>query len=207
MTPPTFHQALTAWNMAIKGEKHFPLPLEIVCETAEIFNNQCAQLGQAKVAANKAGYPCQFNKSGKGARMAAWITSGGFTLKIAFTATKTPKHTNTTTTSRNAYHSTDFSTQSGKVAQIIMSKTGEDITRAEIAYILQIQEGRVSARVNALLKQYGEGGFKYGDSEYRLVLTAQRLSKCPGASEKLNEAIRFQKCEPAADAVQTKLEF
>lgn len=108
MTTPTFHQALTAWNMAIKGEKHFPLPIEVTCETAEIFNNQCAQLGQAKIEANKAGFYCQFNRSGKGARMAAWITSGGFTLKIAYTAKKEAKHTNVAQTSKEAYHSLDL---------------------------------------------------------------------------------------------------
>ena len=60
---------------------------------------------------------------------------------LRVTLEKVAKHTNTTATSREAYHSTDFSTQEGKVAQIIMAKTGEDITRAEIAYILDIQEG------------------------------------------------------------------
>ena len=122
------------------------------------------------------------------------LSYNGHILRV--TLAKTPKHTQTTATSREAYHSTDFSTQEGKVAQIIMAKTGEDITRAEIAYILDIQEGRVSGRVNSLLKKYRDGGFWYGEKEYRLVLTVPRLSRCPGASDKLNEALRFERVLP-----------
>jgi len=124
---------------------------------------------------------------------------------LRVTLEKVAKHTNTTATSREAYHSTDFSTQEGKVAQIIMAKTGEDITRAEIAYILDIQEGRVSGRVNSLLKKYRDGEFWYGEKEYRLVLTLPRLSRCPGASTKPNEAMRFESVKQPADEVQTSL--
>ena len=133
------------------------------------------------------------------------LSHDGYTLRVSLE--KTQKHTNTTATSRNAFHSQDFSTQAAQVAKTIFDHSilDGDITRAEIADRLGIQEGRVSARVFALLKEYKDGGYTDKSGNYRLVLTVPRLSRCANASDKLNEAMRFQKCEPAADAVQTSL--
>lgn len=93
MTAISFNQHLTAWKQAVKGDKHTPLPLEVVAATFDRFKNWQSQLQATKIEAGKHRYPCQFNKGGtKSGRMAAWITSGGFTLKIAFTAkTKRPQ--------------------------------------------------------------------------------------------------------------------
>ena len=133
------------------------------------------------------------------------LSYDGYILRV--TLAKVAKHTNTTVTSRNAYHSTDFSTQSAQVARTIFDHSilDGDITRAEIAHWLGIQEGRVSARVFALLKEYKDGGYTDKSGNYRLVLTVPRLSRCANASDKLNEAMRFEKVKQPADAVQTSL--
>lgn len=206
---PSFNQHLTAWKWAVAGKSHSPIPLEIVAASLNEFQNWQAQLQATKIEAEKAKYKCQFNKGGtQSGRVAAWITCNGFTLKIAFTSkAKQPKHTNTTATSRNAFHSQDFSTQAAQVAKTIFDHSilDGDITRAEIAHWLGIQEGRVSARVFALLKEYKDGGYTDKSGNYRLVLTVPRLSRCANASDKLNEAMRFEKVKQPADAVQTKL--
>jgi hypothetical protein len=210
MTTPSFAQHLTAWKESVAGQKHPPLPLEIVATTLDEFRNWQAQLQATKIEAGKHGYACQFNKGGtKSGRVAAWITSGGFTLKIAFTAKKETKHTNVTETSRNSYHSQDFTTQEDKIAKAIFDHSilGGDITRAEIANWTGIQEGRVSARVFSLLKQYRDGGYTDKSGNYRLVLTAPRLSVFIGASKVPNEAMRFDKCEPSPVGEQTEMRF
>ena len=131
------------------------------------------------------------------------LSYDGYILRV--TLAKVAKHTNVTETSRNAYHSQDFSTQAAQVAGCIFDHSEGDITRAEIADRLGIQEGRVSARVFALLKEYKDGGYTDKSGNYRLILTVPRLSRCPGASDKLNEAMRFESVKQPADAVQTSL--
>ncbi len=131
------------------------------------------------------------------------LSYNGHILRV--TLEKVAKHTNVTETSRNAYHSQDFSTQAAQVAGCIFDHSEGDITRAEIADRLGIQEGRVSARVFALLKEYKDGGYTDKSGNYRLILTVPRLSRCPGASDKLNEAMRFESVKQPADAVQTSL--
>ena len=128
------------------------------------------------------------------------LSHDGYTLRVSLE--KTQKHTNTTATSRNAFHSQDFSTQAAQVAKTIFDHSilDGDITRAEIAHWLGIQEGRVSARVFALLKEYKDGGYTAPSGNYRLVLTVPRLSRCANASDKLNEAMRFEKVKQPADA-------
>lgn len=131
------------------------------------------------------------------------ITYGGLTLRVQ--TPKAPKKTNVTATSIEAYHSQYFSTQSLRIARYIFDSSilDGDITRAEIASYLGIQEGRVSARVNALLKEYKDGGYTDKSGEYRLVLTSPRLSRCPNASNMANEAMRFEKLVPFGE--QTEL--
>lgn len=124
------------------------------------------------------------------------LTHSGFTLRVQ--TQKVTKRTNVAATSINSYHSQDFSTQALRIARYIFDASilDGDITRAEIASYLSIQEGRVSARVFALLKQYKDGGYTDKSGEYRLALTAPRLSRCEGASKVPNEAMRFEKLEP-----------
>ena len=126
------------------------------------------------------------------------------------TLAKVAKHTNVAETSRNAYHSQDFSTQAAQVAKTIFDHSilDGDITRAEIAHWLGIQEGRVSARVFALLKEYKDGGYTDKSGNYRLVLTVPRLSRCANASDKLNEAMRFELIkQPADEGAQIEMNF
>jgi hypothetical protein len=130
----------------------------------------------------------------------------GYALRV--TLEKVAKHTRTTATSRNAFHSQDFSTQAAQVAGCIFDHSEGDITRAEIADRLGIQEGRVSARVFALLKEYKDGGYTAPSGNYRLILTVPRLSRCPGASDKLNEAMRFESVkQPADEGAQFEMNF
>jgi hypothetical protein len=150
--------------------------------------------------------------SGKIARLTAGkgfvaLTYDRLTLRVQ--VEKAAKHTNVTETSRNAYHSTDFSTQEKRIAAFIFlhTKDGGDVTRAEIANRIGVQEGRVAARVNALLKEYGQGGYTSPHGNYRLVLTGKRLSKYAGASDKPNEALRFEKCEPAPESGAQQLDL
>ena len=170
-------------------------PQTFTAETLEDFKEMGALILRCQSMLQSKGIAVSFG--GVEGKMVS-ITHDAHTLRV--TLLKPPKQTDVRDTSRNAYETTDFSTQEGKVAQIIMAKTGEDITRAEIAFILGIQESRVSARVNALLHKHGQGGFFSGGKEYRLVLTGKRLSFYPGASDKPNEAMRFEKCEPVPES-------
>ncbi len=190
---PTLHDLLTRFTMCAYHGDAFPSQTIQVAILAELESAAADMLQTQKALRENNKDTVLKGVQGK----SVTLSYGGYILRV--TLAKTPKHTQTTATSREAYHSTDFSTQEGKVAQIIMAKTGEDITRAEIAYILDIQEGRVSGRVNSLLKKYRDGGFWYGEKEYRLILTVPRLSRCPGASTKPNEAMRFEKVKQPAD--------
>ena len=118
MTPPSFAQHLTAWKQAVAGQKHPPLPLEIIATSQKEFLNWQAQLQGAKIAANKAGYDCSFSKGAmRSGRMAAWVVSYGHTLKIAFTAVKAKRAQAVTQTSRDAYKTVDLGERCEAVAR------------------------------------------------------------------------------------------
>ena len=190
---PEFTSAIASFTAYCLGVSEKPLPvLRYEVQSLDRLRECTRELHQAQSALRASGKVARLT-SGKGY---VALTHDGLTLRVQ--VAKQSKRTQVTSTSLSAYHSTDFSTQALRVARCIFyhSVLGEDITRAEIAHFLGIQEGRVAGRVNQLLKDYGKGGYFDITGEYRLVLTGNRLSKCPGASEKLNEAMRF---EPAPE--------
>lgn len=108
-----------------------------------------------------------------------------------------------TETSREAYHSLDFSTQRGKIAEAIWneSKAGRDVTRQELSVLHNFEKNAVCGRVNELLKASQDAPFEFEGRRYRLVVTEPRLSRFKGASNKPNEGLRWW----PVDAEQAKL--
>lgn len=128
------------------------------------------------------GKTCRFNltRSGKGTRQQA-----------------------VTQTSKAAYHTIDFTTQRGKIAEAIWneSKAGKDVTRQELSILHGFEKNAVCGRVNELLKASQEAPFEFEGRRYRLVVTEPRLSRFKGASNVKNEGLRWWPVE----AEQTKL--
>ena len=206
MTTPSFAQHLTAWKQAVSRQKHPPLPPEIEAANYDEFLRWAAKLAQAKIAANKAGYHCQFNKGGtKSGRMAAWITSGGFTLKIAFTA-KTKRPQAVTETSRAAYRTVDLGERCEAVARAAI-KLGV-CTDNEVGREIGMPANLVSGRRNNI---EDAGGITIDGVIYVVKMSGvakrDEITKRSGNVWFLEEA--FEKLKPisksAADAVQTRL--
>ena len=189
MTHSDFDTTLTAWKRAVAGQPHAPLPQEIEAENEAQYTAWIETLGAAKIAANKAGHPCQFNKGGTSTRRVAWIKSGPHTLKVVLS--QKARAQAVTQTSKVAYHSIDFTTQRGQVAQIIFdfSKQGDDITRKEIEVLFKLPSNVVTGRVNELLKLSLEAPFEFNGKLYTLTTTPARLSVCPGSSPVKNEGL------------------
>lgn len=190
-THQTFQAHLTSWKHAVAGGKHDPLPVEVVAETLEQFQEWAKILAQVKIQANKAGFLCEFNKGGS-SRKASWIKSGPYTLKVVFNA-GAKRVQSVTETSREAYHTIDFTTQRGKIADAIFaySKLGADVTRKELQVWQHLDSNQVCGRVKELLEMSEEKPFSFGDKKYRLDIVCSRLSKCSGASDKANEALKW----------------
>ena len=106
-------------------------------------------------------------------------------------------------TSKAAYHTIDFSTQRGKIAEAIWneSKAGKDVTRQELSILHGFEKNAVCGRVNELLKASQDAPFEFEGRRYRLVVTEPRLSRFKGASNVKNEGLRWWPTE----AEQTKL--
>ena len=184
-----FPTAITAWKRAVAGQSHTALPQQIEAENEAQYNTWVEALASTKIAANKANYICQFNKGGTSTRRACWIKSGAHTLKVVFVPGKRAQAV--TQTSKAAYHTIDFSTQRGQVAQIIFegSLHGLDVTRKEIEVHFGYTSNVVTGRVNELLKLSLEAPFEFGGKLYTLTTTTPRLSVCPGASPVKNEGL------------------
>lgn len=201
---PTLHDLLTRFTMCAYRNDAFPSQTIQVATLQELESAAADMLQTQKALRDNNKDVVLKGVQGK----SVTLSYNGHILRV--TLAKTPKHTQTTATSRNAFHSQDFSTQAAQVAKTIFDHSilDGDITRAEIAHWLGIQEGRVSARVFALLKEYKDGGYTDKSGNYRLVLTVPRLSRCPGASTKPNEAMRFEKVKQPADAgAQIEMNF
>ena len=198
---PSFDKHLTAWKLAVAGKSHAPLPVDVVAESLEQFTMWQNRLAKVKVEAEKAGYVCQYNKGGKPGRFAAWVVSGGFTLKVVYTD-KAKRPQAVTQTSREAYHSLDFTTQRGQIAAIIFDSTmkGKSITRKEIEVFHGLGCNVVAGRVKELLEMSEAAQFVFGQYKYRLKVTGTRLSKCEGASNVPNEELVWM-WEPVAGEV------
>ena len=205
----TTHQAfqahLTSWKHAVAGYHHDPLPVEVVAETLEQFNEWAKTLAQVKIQANKHGFLCEFNKGGS-PRKAAWIKSGPYTLKVVFTA-GAKRVQSVTETSREAYHTIDFTTQRGKIADAIFSysKLGADVTRKELQLWQHLDSNQVCGRVKELLEMSEEKPFSFGDKKYRLDIVCSRLSKCSGSSDKANEALKWVEVQSDVKPVSATL--
>lgn len=186
-----FPTALTAWKRAVARQSHTALPQQIEAENETQYNTWVEALASTKIAANKAGHTCQFNKGGQSSRRACWIKSGPHTLKIVFVPGKRAQAV--TETSKAAYHTLDFTTQRGKIAEIIFegSLHGLDVTRKEIEVHFGLTSNVVTGRVNELLKLSLEAPFEFGGKMYTLTTTTPRLSVCPGASPVKNEGLMW----------------
>lgn len=206
MTTPSFAQHLTSWKQAVSGDKHPPLPIEIVATSVDEFQGWQAQLQSAKIDAGKHGFPCQFNKGGtKSGRMAAWITSGGFTLKIVYTS-KAKRPQAVTQTSRDAYKTVDIDTRCEAVARAAIKLgvcTDNDVAR-EIGMPANLVSGRRNNIEDA-------GGITIDGVIYVVKMSGvakrDEITKRSGNVWFLEEAFENLKPvnEPAADAVQTRL--
>jgi len=125
-------------------------------------------------------------------------------LKVAATGQAfTVRHKPNTTrpqavkeTSREAYHTLDFSNENGQVADYILRMSANDVTRAEIAHALSMEKSSVSRAVNALFKICENEPLKIGDKYYRIAHTQKRLSDFPGAPAVQVEAFRLVQTAP-----------
>lgn len=145
-----------------------------------------------------------------GSQWATLRTESGETFTVRYRqGVKRPQAV--TQTSREAYQTIDFDTCRGRVLEVIyaVSLKGLDVTRAEIADVLDVDKSGVSGRVNELFEMAKAQPFRIDGKYYRLSNTSPRLSNLPGATVK-NEAFRLVECQPynnspAAPAAQTKL--
>lgn len=190
----SFPEYLKAWKWAVSGKPKGTLPTDYAVYSQEAFAECCTEMAKAKVAANNKGIACQYNKGAKAGRAVAWIVANGVTLKVVF-ADKAKRQQAVTQTSRDAYHSMDFTTQRGQIASIIHEYTvlqgDPDITRKEIEVWQKIRCNVVCGRVKELLEMSEEKPFDFGGKPYRLQVVSTRLSKCDGASNVPNEALRW----------------
>lgn len=188
-----FQQHLTEWKWAVAGMAKCQWPMEIIASDLPEFQNWQRQLLQAKTDANNAGHTCNFNKGGTpSGRCAAWVVANGHTLKIVFNA-KDKRPQQVTQTSRDAYHSIDFTTQRGQIASIIFDATrsNQDITRKEIEVLHGLGCNQVTGRVKELLEMSETMPFQFGGKPYVLQVVTTRLSTCKGSSNVPNEALRW----------------
>lgn len=192
MSQDIFINSITAWKLLVQGEAlKNPLPQEIEAENEAQYNAWIEALMTTKIAANKAGHPCQFNKGGTSTRRACWIKSGPHTLKVVLS--QKARAQAVTETSKVAYHTWDFNTQRGQIAEIIFAESskGLDITRKEIESNFGYTSNVVTPRTYELLKLSLEAPFEFNGKLYTLTTTPARLSVCPGASPVKNEGLMW----------------
>ena len=192
MSIQSFPEYLVAWKWAVSGKPKGALPTEYAVHSKEAFAECCAEMAATKVVANKKGIACQYNKGSKSGRAVAWIVANGFTLKVVF-ADKAKRPQAVTQTSLNAYYTIDFTTQRGQVADAIFAYTrlDADVTRKELEVWQNLGSNLVCGRVKELLEMSETAPFNFGGKPYRLQVVKTRLSKCLGASDKPNEALRW----------------
>jgi hypothetical protein len=140
------------------------------------------------------------------------MTRNTYRLEIQYHREQ-PRPQNVRDTSKEAYHSIDTASMQGRVAQCIAeaSVNGGDITRAEIAYKLDMEKSTVAARVNELVEACKKHPVKIGGWFYRITeLDDRRHSLIPDATPVKVIALRAIMCapenyQPAAPAAQTQL--
>lgn len=184
---------MESWRFAVAGMIHNPIPAEICATSLDEFKEWQQQIAREQVKLLNAGYRCNFNKGGTpSGRCAAWVVANGHTLKIVFNA-KDKRPQQVTQTSREAYHSIDFTTQRGQIASIIFDATrsNQDITRKEIEVLHGLGCNQVTGRVKELLEMSETMPFQFGGKPYVLQVVTTRLSTCKGSSNVPNEALRW----------------
>lgn len=210
MNEPAYLEPLRAFYRKAQGN---PTPQdkrqseEYVAASEDQFSDICALMLKAQKAL---GEGCRFSGSKQSAgNVSAWITCDGFRFRVRYRfATRAQAVTDT---SRAAYHTLDFSSERGRVADTILRLSADDVTRAEIAYLTGLEKSSVSGRVNELFDLCQSGPVKLRDALYTLEHTQKRPSDFPGAPAVSVQAFRFRKVEenrnvqPAAVAAQTKL--
>jgi len=182
-THQTFQAHLTSWKHAVAGNPHDPLPVEVVAEDLEQFQEWAKILAQVKIQANKAGFLCEFNKGGS-SRKAAWIKSGPYTLKVVFTTGAKPTmNKGVADSSIEKYHELDTRGQVLKVAIAAASLTQKHgfTTDSQVAEFVGIPSARVSARRTEIERL--QGVVIMGTPHY--FETAGRV-KCPVTGNSVN---------------------
>lgn len=178
---------------------------EYVAASEDQFSDICALMLKAQKAL---GEGCRFSGSKQSAgNVSAWITCDGFRFRVRYRFATRPQ--SVTDTSRAAYHTLDFSSERGRVADCILRMSADDITRAEIAYLTGLEKSNVSGRVNELFEMCQAAPLKMRDKFYALEHTQKRLSDFPGAPAVSVQAFRFRQVDAnhkqPAPAVQTEL--
>jgi len=116
------------------------------------------------------------------------ITHDGYTLRV--TLVKQVKASNVTETSKEAYHTINFTGQRDRIAEIIRQHH-QGITRKEIEVFHGFGSNAVTGRVKELLEMSAEKPFFLSGGLYRLEVTGTRLSLCKGASHVPNEVLQW----------------
>ena len=189
MSIQSFPEYLAAWKWAVSGKPKGALPTEYAVHSKEAFAECCAEMAATKVAANKKGIACQYNKGAKSGRAVAWIVANGHTLKVVF-ADKGKRPQAVTQTSLNAYYTIDFTTQRDQIAEIIR-QYHQGITRKEIEVFHRFGSNQVTGRTKELLEMSQEKPFLLCGAPYRLRVIGTRLSTCEGASNVPNEVLQW----------------
>lgn len=183
---PTFQIALASWILAVDGQPHSPIPLEVQAETAEQFQAWAKEMAAAKLSANRGGHDCQHNKGTFNGRPVAWITSEGHTLKVVFKA-KAKRPQAVTETSREAYHSLDLGDKCKEMAvcAIGVMETYGHCTDMMIARRSagKIQSNLVSARRADIEKA---GGIKMDDGMVYVIEMTGKTEKDPVTGRSAN---------------------
>ena len=208
MNEPAYLEPLRAFYRKAQGN---PTPQdkrqseEYVAASEDQFSDICALMLKAQKAL---GEGCRFSGSKQSAgNVSAWITCDGFRFRVRYRFATRPQAV--TGTSRDAYHTLDFSSERGRVADCILRMSADDITRAEIAYLTGLEKSNVSGRVNELFEMCQAAPLKMRDKFYALEHTQKRLSDFPGAPAVSVQAFRFRQVDAnhkqPAPAVQTEL--
>lgn len=115
---------------------------------------------------------------------------------------KKPAHINQKDTAIAAYHTIDFDSVRGKVAQVIFdaTKAGQDITRNEIEQALSMRSNTVTGRVKELLDDTVQAPVRIDGEDWRLIEGEKRISK---ASGEMNRPLVFVKWQPISTPQQT----
>ncbi len=192
----TIETAIINFKLAM-FEKPFEAWPELAYHSQEAFQMAQRQLGDLVLAARKAGYTIRHSGAENRKEKTAWnrISFGARVLTIRYAAAPV-RVVNVRDTSREAYHTVDFSTALGRVAAAIMANP--DSLRGEIAQMLDMEKSTCTARIADLLK----APVTLNGVDYILTEGDKRKSMESGVS---GHTLRFVKYEPNPTPVQVSL--